>query len=231
MAIELELEDESQDISPEAVKNFLETEASETAPAVDTDAESIKPVTPASKDNNTVSYNFQSDTTFAETPVADQMQQIAVKVNEYDIPVTEADQRMYLKAVLNDAPVELTIPVMKGTLNVTCRALSVAESETIITTALKYFKDNPELNSMLMTDYIRQLRTIFQVVRINGKPAFPQLDLNQDTFASEVWTTFRDMSTARYNAISAALNVFEHKLSRLNSAALNEDFWLPDEID
>lgn len=229
MTIELELEDESQDISPDAVKNFLETEASDTAP--DADAETIKPVTPVNKDMNTVSYNFQSDTTFAETPVADQMQQIAVKVNEYDIPVTEADQRMYLKAVLNDSPVELTIPVLKGTLNVTCRALSVAESETIITTALKYFKDNPELNSMLMTDYIRQLRTIFQVVRINGKPAFPQLDLNQDTFASEVWTTFRDMSTARYNAISAALNVFEHKLSRLNSAALNEDFWLPGEID
>ena len=229
MAIELELEDESQDISPDDVKNFLETEASDAAPAAD--AEEIKPVTPASKDNNTVSYNFQSDTTFAETPVADQMQQIAVKVNEYDIPVTEADQRMYLKAILNDAPVELTIPVLKGALNVTCRALSVAESETIITTALKYFKDNPELNSMLMTDYIRQLRTIFQVVRINGKPAFPHLDLNQDTFASEVWTTFRDMSTARYNAISAALNVFEHKLSRLNSAALNEDFWLPGEID
>lgn len=229
MTIELELEDESQDISPDDVKNFLETEASDAAPAAD--AEEIKPVTPASKDNNTVSYNFQSDTTFAETPVADQMQQIAVKVNEYDIPVTEADQRMYLKAILNDAPVELTIPVLKGALNVTCRALSVAESETIITTALKYFKDNPELNSMLMTDYIRQLRTIFQVVRINGKPAFPHLDLNQDTFASEVWTTFRDMSTARYNAISAALNVFEHKLSRLNSAALNEDFWLPGEID
>lgn len=229
MAIELELEDESQDISPADVKNFLETEASDAAPAAD--AEEIKPVTPASKDNNTVSYNFQSDTTFAETPVADQMQQIAVKVNEYDIPVTEADQRMYLKAILNDAPVELTIPVLKGALNVTCRALSVSESETIITTALKYFKDNPELNSMLMTDYIRQLRTIFQVVRINGKPAFPHLDLNQDTFASEVWTTFRDMSTARYNAISAALNVFEHKLSRLNSAALNEDFWLPGEID
>lgn len=229
MAIELELEDESQDISPDAVKNFLETEASDTAP--DADAETIKPVTPVNKDMNTVSYSFQSDTTFAETPVADQMQQITVKVNEYDIPVTEADQRMYLKAVLNDAPVALTIPVLKGTLNVTCRALSVAESETIITTALKYFKDNPELNSMLMTDYIRQLRTIFQVVSINGKPAFPHLDLNQDTFASEVWTTFRDMSTARYNAISAALNVFEHKLSRLNSAALNEDFWLPGEID
>ena len=187
MAIELELEDESKDISPDDVKNFLETEASDAAPAAD--AEEIKPVTPASKDNNTVSYNFQSDTTFAETPVADQMQQIAVKVNEYDIPVTEADQRMYLKAILNDAPVELTIPVLKGALNVTCRALSVAESETIITTALKYFKDNPELNSMLMTDYIRQLRTIFQVVRIIGKPAFPHLDLNQDTFASEVCTT------------------------------------------
>ena len=229
MTIELELEDESQDISPDDVKNFLETEASDTAP--DADSETIKPVTPVNKDMNTVSYNFQSDTTFAETPVADQMQQISVKVNEYDIPVTEADQRMYLKAILNDSPVELTIPVLKGTLNVTCRALSVAESETIITTALKYFKDNPELNSMLMTDYIRQLRTIFQVVRINGKPAFPHLDLNQDTFASEVWTTFRDMSTARYNAISAALNVFEHKLSRLNSAALNEDFWLPGEID
>lgn len=229
MTIELELEDESQDISPDAVKNFLETEASDTAP--EADAETIKPVTPVNKDMNTVSYNFQSDTTFAETPVADQMQQIAVKVNEYDIPVTEADQRMYLKAVLNDAPVELTIPVLKGTLNVTCRALSVAESEAIITTALKYFKDNPELNSMLMTDYIRQLRTIFQVVRINDKPAFPHLDLDQNTFASEVWTTFRDMSTARYNAISAALNVFEHKLSRLNSAALNEDFWLPGEID
>lgn len=229
MTIELELEDESQDISPDDVKNFLETEVSDTAP--DADSETINPVTPVNKDMNTVSYNFQSDTTFAETPIADQMQQISVKVNEYDIPVTEADQRMYLKAVLNDAPVALTIPVLKGTLNVTCRALSVAESETIITTALKYFKDNPELNSMLMTDYIRQLRTIFQVVSINGKPAFPHLDLNQDTFASEVWTTFRDMSTARYNAISAALNVFEHKLSRLNSAALNEDFWLPGEID
>ena len=116
-------------------------------------------------------------------------------------------------------------------MKVTCRALSVAESEKIIVAAIKYFKDNPELNSMLMPDYIRQLRTICQVVRINGKPAFPAIDINSETFVSEAWEEFRDMSTARYNAISAALNVFEHKLSRLNAAALNEDFWLPGEID
>lgn len=228
MTIELELEDESEDISPEAVKNFLEKEA-----AKDTVSEEQQPseIKPEHKDMNTVSYTLQSDTTFSEPQAVEKLQQIAVKVNERDIPVTEADQRMYLKSVLNDVPVEITIPVMNNMMKVTCRALSVAESEKIIVAAIKYFKDNPELNSMLMPDYIRQLRTICQVVRINGKPAFPAIDINSETFVSEVWTAFRDMSTARYNAISAALNVFEHKLSRLNAAALNEDFWLPGEID
>lgn len=228
MAIELELEDESADISPEAVKNFLEEEAAKDAGSDEQQSSEIKP---EHKDMNTVSYTLQSDTTFSEPQAVEKLQQIAVKVNERDIPVTEADQRMYLKAVLNDVPVEMTIPVMNNMMKVTCRALSVAESEKIIVAAIKYFKDNPELNSMLMPDYIRQLRTICQVVRINGKPAFPAIDINSETFVSEAWVAFRDMSTARYNAISAALNVFEHKLSRLNAAALNEDFWLPGEID
>lgn len=228
MTIELELEDESADISPEAVKNFLEEEAAKDAVSEEQQPSEIKP---EHKDMNTVSYTLQSDTTFSEPQAVEKLQQIAVKVNERDIPVTEADQRMYLKAVLNDVPVEMTIPVMNNMMKVTCRALSVAESEKIIVAAIKYFKDNPELNSMLMPDYIRQLRTICQVVRINGKPAFPAIDINSETFVSEAWVTFRDMSTARYNAISAALNVFEHKLSRLNAAALNEDFWLPGEID
>lgn len=228
MTIELELEDESADISPEAVKNFLEEEAAKNAGSDEQQPSEIKP---EHKDMNTVSYTLQSDTTFSEPQAVEKLQQIAVKVNERDIPVTEADQRMYLKAVLNDVPVEMTIPVMNNMMKVTCRALSVAESEKIIVAAIKYFKDNPELNSMLMPDYIRQLRTICQVVRINGKPAFPAIDINSETFVSEAWEEFRDMSTARYNAISAALNVFEHKLSRLNAAALNEDFWLPGEID
>lgn len=228
MAIELELEDESADISPEAVKNFLEEEAAKDAVSDEQHPSEIKP---EHKDMNTVSYTLQSDTTFSEPQAVEKLQQISVKVNERDIPVTEADQRMYLKAVLNDVPVEMTIPVMNNMMKVTCRALSVAESEKIIVAAIKYFKDNPELNSMLMPDYIRQLRTICQVVRINGKPAFPAININSETFVSEVWTAFRDMSTARYNAISAALNVFEHKLTRLNAAALNEDFWLPGEID
>lgn len=228
MAIELELEDESADISPEAVKNFLEEEAAKDAVSEEQQPSEIKP---EHKDMNTVSYTLQSDTTFSEPQAVEKLQQIAVKVNERDIPVTEADQRMYLKAVLNDVPVEITIPVMNNMMKVTCRALSVAESEKIIVEAIKHFKDNPELNSMLMPDYIRQLRTICQVVRINGKPAFPAIDINSETFVSEAWEEFRDMSTARYNAISAALNVFEHKLSRLNAAALNEDFWLPGEID
>ena len=228
MTIELELEDESADISPEAVKNFLEEEAAKNAGSDEQQPSEIKP---EHKDMNTVSYTLQSDTTFSEPQAVEKLQQIAVKVNERDIPVTEADQRMYLKAVLNDVPVEMTIPVMNNMMKVTCRALSVAESEKIIVAAIKYFKDNPELNSMLMPDYIRQLRTICQVVRINGKPAFPAIDINSETFVSEAWVTLRDMSTARYNAISAALNVFEHKLSRLNAAALNEDFWLPGEID
>lgn len=228
MAIELELEDESADISPEAVKNFLEEEAAKEAGSEEQQPSELKP---EHKDMNTVSYNLQSDTTFSEPQAVEKLQQIAVKVNERDIPVTEADQRMYLKAVLNDTPVEMTIPVMNNMMKVTCRALSVSESEKIIVSAIKYFKDNPELNSMLMPDYIRQLRTICQVVRINGKTAFPSIDINSETFVSEAWVTFRDMSTARYNAISAALNVFEHKLTRLNAAALNEDFWLPGEID
>jgi hypothetical protein len=82
-----------------------------------------------------------------------------------------------------------------------------------------------------MADYIRQLRTLLQIDKINNKSVFETPVLDESLFSSEVWTEIRTMPMAKFNALSAALNVFEHKISRMNSAALNEDFWHPGETD
>lgn len=230
--LELDTED---DISAEDVKAYLaESEnESETPTQEQNETDTIQP---ASQDNNRVSYSFQADEIFSETPKAEEIQAITVAVNAHEIEVTQTDQTKYLKAILNDTPVELDVDVLGGSLKVTCRALSVSETEWVITTVLKYFDEHKNLNGVLMTDYVRQLRTALQLVKLNGKSPYPAIvvssDLTQDEiFNGPAWKFVRGLSTVKYNAIAAALNVFEHKVTRMNSAALNEDFWHPGETD
>lgn len=232
IALELEVEEEEQDISAEVVKAFIkEQEDNAQDTAANSEKEDAAVPENMSQDGNKVSYNFQADNTFAAPVKVEEIKDMIVGVNAQDIVVTPEDQKLYLKAILNDVPVRLNIPVLGGAVTVTCKALSVIESEKVITVTLKYFEEHPELNSALMGDYIRQLRTILQVDKINNRQAFSSVNLDENLFTSKAWTEIRTMSMTKFNAISAALNVFEHKLARMNSAALNEDFWHPGETD
>lgn len=232
MAIILEPEEETQDISVDAVKAFIAEQEESAHNTTDTSAKNIGSVsTPAEHDGDKVSYSFEADNTFSAPIRVEEINEMIVGVNAQDIKVTSEDQRLYLKAILNDVPVYLDIPVLGSTLIVTCRTLSVVESEKVITLVLKYFEAHPELSGALMADYIRQLRTLLQVDKINNRSVFATPVLDESLFSSEVWNEIRTMPMVKFNALSAALNVFEHKIARMNSAALNEDFWHPGETD
>lgn len=239
MTLKLEKENE-YDVSPDDVKKYLAEEAGEhkeSDTSTDTAQDNLHP---DEQSNDRVVFNFEADPAFRESLKVEEMKKITATLGVHEVEVTPADQRMYLKAMLNDVPVTLDIPVMGGQVTVTCRALSVFETEKVVTMAIKYFQDNPEVPSMLMADHIQQMRVLLQVMSINKVPFdghkplrenTTDEDMQMDDFRNKSWHTIRNMNITKYNMLVQALNVFETKLARMNSASLNGDFWHPDETD
>ena len=239
MTLKLEKENE-YDVSPDDVKKYLAEEAGEhkeSDTSTDTAQDNLHP---DEQSNDRVVFNFEADPAFRESLKVEEMKKITATLGVHEVEVTPADQRMYLKAMLNDVPVTLDIPVMGGQVTVTCRALSVFETEKVVTMAIKYFQDNPEVPSMLMADHIQQMRVLLQVLSINKVPFdghkplrenTTDEDMQMDDFRNKSWHTIRNMNITKYNMLVQALNVFETKLARMNSASLNGDFWHPDETD
>lgn len=239
MTLKLEKENE-YDVSSEDVKKYLSEEAGEHKES-DASADAAQDnLHPDEQSNDRVVFNFEADPAFRESLKVEEMKKITATLGIHEVEVTPADQRMYLKAMLNDVPVTLDIPVMGGQVTVTCRALSVFETEKVVTMAIKYFQDNPEVPSMLMADHIQQMRVLLQVLSINKvpfdghKPLMENTtdeDMQMEDFRNKSWHTIRNMNITKYNMLVQALNVFETKLARMNSASLNGDFWHPDETD
>lgn len=239
MTLKLEKENE-YDVSPEDVKQYLAEEAAEpkeSDTSSDTTQDTLQPDT---QTNDRVEFNFEADPAFRNSLKVEEAKKITATLGIHEVEVTPADQRMYLKAMLNDVPVTLDIPVMGGQVTVTCRALSVFETEKVVTMAIKYFQDNPEVPAMLMSDHIQQMRVLLQVVSINKVPFNGHKPLKENTtdedmqmedFRNASWHAIRNMNITKYNMLVQALNVFETKLARMNSASLNGDFWHPGETD
>lgn len=177
-----------------------------------------------------------SDDTFevnelAENPVYN----IQVRVSE--IPVTEEDQRMYLKSMLNDTPLKLNIDLYGGKMSILCRACSVYEQQLCAVASYRhtFLTKDPTIASILAPAFLQKVRAALQLVSCNGilvsdlaySPEPNKFEEHAEELCVKAEKLVGGTNAARWNAYVYALNVFEHKLAKLNEMALNRDFLSP----
>lgn len=153
------------------------------------------------------------------------------------IPVTQEDKDLYIKAVLNDVPLQLTIEVAKG-IEITCRSLTPYERDLAVHAVAAYLKQKAGTyaTGVFVNDYAREFMISMQLVSV-GSATFPYRSYNSGDgrsreehimdLAEHGKVLVDNLSLPKYNLVVKALNVFENKLAVLNTAALRKDFWDP----
>lgn len=153
------------------------------------------------------------------------------------VPVTQEDKDLYIKAVLNDVPLQLTIEVAKG-IEITCRSLTPYERDLAVHAVAAYLKQKAGTyaTGVFVNDYAREFMISMQLVSV-GNITFPYRSYNSGDgrsreehimdLAENGKVLVDNLSLPKYNLVVKALNVFENKLAVLNTAALRKDFWDP----
>ncbi len=155
---------------------------------------------------------------------------------EGDILTDPDDKQRYLKAVLNDEPVILTIPLANGEFSVKIRSKSSWEQ------TLTYEAASADQTDKIVSDYYQALiqmqkyGVMVQVLEINGKP-FQNKEYIRPK--NKDWTKQREdlrnsmieelenMNNARMQMLLNALRIFEYKLADMTAACNNANFWEP----
>ena len=172
---------------------------------------------------------------FDENPDSvDSIMREALTDNPDAVPITEVDKTSYIKAMLNDKPVILDIPLCNEQLSVSIRSRTAWE-QTCLYAALKRDQDN-----MVMTDLasviiqLQKYGCALMLLKVNGSP-FSDLDLKQEDGLDkcvDLLIEYKDskiekLSMPKWALLLNALRIFESKLSRMGTECLNSNFWEP----
>lgn len=191
-------------------------------------------------DDSAFQTTIAADTTFDKAEAEEIVRMYMAPVKDSEVPITDDDQALYLKAMLNDVPLELSQALANGKVVVTCRALSVYEQDLVLEAAVKLSGGAEEGVLSLIPSIAQQLRVTMQVTRVNGvdqKAIYldPKRGKAHDDQIDELIEvsdarTGR-MPSSKFGFLVRAVNVFEHKVAKMHSLAYNKTFWKPVETD
>lgn len=202
---------------PEDIKAMLEEGADDSEEVSDSNSSVELPVD-AAFDNN-------------KKNLFDRM---TVNVLDTEVPITEEDKAMYLKCVLHSRPVELAVTAPNG-ISGKCRSLSVYEGDVAATAFTKFLSSFPDTAIGFHEGIIQQFRLSMQLVEFCGN-ALEYLEYKRGVNGSisdhaddllEKSKIILDVPAPVYDIYVRIMNVYQHKLYRLNNAAFNSDFWSP----
>lgn len=152
------------------------------------------------------------------------------------VEITEAEKVLFLKAVLNDAPVKFPVTLYNGQMTVDVRSRSSYEQKRVFD-ILKLDQQEglyEQADVAMMITRMHYYLGVLMVERINGTlfselKLMPGTSIEQDTkvMREAASKLFEGMSSIRWTSILNALRIFEHKCAKMNSEALNEGFWTP----
>lgn len=191
-------------------------------------------------ENPNFNMTFTADPVFTKNTQEQDTKTFFMAVDDEQVPITDEDQALYMKAMLNDTDVHLEMSMMGGQFKVECRAISVYEADMVLLAALRMSgSEGKEVPTALLPGCAQQIRVAMQTVRINGRDADPiyvtanraDRDNEIDKLIARVDDRLSRMNAAKYGMLVRALNVFEHKLARMNALAYTGNFWKPVEID
>lgn len=153
-----------------------------------------------------------------------------------DVPVTLEEQTLFLKAVLNDAPVRLTESLFNGALKVDMRSRYAHEQQRIFDALRQDITDKiiEPTDTNLYVTRMQSYCAVLVVERINGQ-LFSNLVLDKTGTPAEDIKKLREavdekikhLSSVRWTALLNAIRIFETKCAKLSSEAANETFWKP----
>ena len=251
----IRLEEDVTTVSPdaEAVKAFLaeaeDTEeaikdpvpaTSEQVAASEEDEVSAPQIKEVDVTDNAFVTTVAADKTFDKIEAEELTRMYMAPIKDSEIPITDEDQALYLKAMLNDTPLTLTQTLANDQVAVTCRALSVYEQDLVLEAAIQAVGGQETGIMSLLPSVAQQLRAAMQITHVNGvnQNAIYLEPARGDAHDEQVMDLIKQsdkkigkMSAVKFGFLVRALNVFEHKMAKMHSLAYNKTFWKPVEID
>lgn len=162
---------------------------------------------------------------------------MVVTVRDDQHVITDQDKEKYLESMLQDTQLELPI-VMNNGITVVCRDLNMYERDLSIN-AVKDYSAFQGLTPQAVLLQMRKYRIPMQIVSINNKKfntvsfqysgEYDLQKFEEDTqkLKEQSNKVIMPMSVSLQGILNKAVNIFEHKLARLEEAAFNQDFWNP----
>jgi len=158
---------------------------------------------------------------------------------EYVEP-SEMDKRLYLKAMLNDVPLELTINLPAIDLHMSMRSLNNFEQNLIFHALELDQQDGDVAGPAQYVTWMQYHAAVMQITEFNGKAqSYVQFDVDdwpepekavqklreatKDVIAKSNWATWQVKVTG--------LRIFEIKLGLCNRAVFERNFWKPADSD
>lgn len=161
-----------------------------------------------------------------------------VPVRDDQHVITAEDKERYLQAMLTDTQLELPIEMHNG-ITIVCRDLNMYERELSLEIVRDQIKER-NLPPTMLAHLMRNIRMPMQIVKVNDKKfdtikfefkdyTVDQLQEDKNSLLEKQKKVVMPMSVSLQSLYLKALNIFEHKLARLEEAAFNKDFWNPAE--
>lgn len=183
--------------------------------------------------------SLKTDTSFIDDQLEAMSNLYQTTVKGFEYKITQDDKEDYLRCMLTDAPVILPVITKGSGIKVVCRALSVYEVELATYAGIQHVKNSqhPEMAELTWRSEVQKYRLSMQVMQLGKdkmdylsfKPEIGKLQEHCDMLRKLATERFGNMSIIRWRLCIHALNIFEHKLTRLNELALMPDFLSPDE--
>lgn len=159
-----------------------------------------------------------------------------------DVTVTDIEKSLYLKAVLNDVPVIFPITLDMASADthvvITVRTLNNYEMDLVFWALEKDRAEGLLTNPSSLATRLQYYAGGLQVTSINNKQLsflqFPEPGVMEEdgvklrTFVSKF---INKINWPRWQVMLVALRIFEAKTKVCNDAALNGNFWKPQDAD
>lgn len=184
--------------------------------------------------------NLPAGKQFEAIPVS-RIDDMRLHMYEQDIEITTTDKTQYLKSILHDTPVQLSVPFIHNT-ELVARSISVYETE-LLWDALDLYEERygKDRTGQELSHISQQLRATLQVQSVDGQafsstcfswePGKTDRKADATKLLDTSFDIYNNISAPRWVLIIKSLNIFINKLAKLQSRALDQDFWIPGSTD
>lgn len=150
---------------------------------------------------------------------------------DLNVEVTDSDKAMYVKSLLHDEPLELSVHLDVG-LDLTFRSLSNYDSEVVFTYLTKMSDEGKITGPAQYATRVQECAAAIQLQRYAGKdfmplnltPAVPLAEA-AERVAKRVNEEVATWHWPKWKAVITGLRIFETKLTICNENARHATFW------